>query len=241
MKNWKRYEKGRHHVGPHWIRFFGDGFVGTVFEEPNSEGRFAWYVADSQRAGAKTFRQGLALSVREAKLSVDAAVLDRQRGRAAAVVGELTSSTDRNRRRVDRLLASETMARGLIDDLAAYHRELVAAGDIKTADRIGLSLRRAALGGLSDYTRRTAMFRVRSGSRMASPEEMQADEEFVLRIADELDALADIPTADFDIFEKMTNKLRKTGAFPDAELYSVVAQSFLLLKQSKKAWRNENA
>jgi hypothetical protein len=228
MKDWKRYEKGPHHVGPHWIRFFGDGLVGTVFEEPNAEGRFAWYVADSQRPGAKTFRQGLAPSIDEAKFSADAAVLDRKRGRVAAVEGELTTSTDRNRRRVDRLLASETLARGLIKDLATYHQELVATGEVKTADRIALSLRRAAVGGLSDYTRRTVMFSVRPGSRRSSPEEMQAHEEAVLRIVDELDTLADNPAADFDTFETVTNKLRKMGAFPDSELYSAVAQSFLL-------------
>jgi hypothetical protein len=134
MRGWKRYEKGLHHVGPHWIRFFGDGLIGTVFEEPNAEGRFAWYVADSQQPGAKTFRQGLAPSIDEAKFSADAAVLDRKRGRVAAVEGELTTSTDRNRRRVDRLLASESLARGLIADLATYHQELVATGDVKTAD-----------------------------------------------------------------------------------------------------------
>jgi hypothetical protein len=228
MKGWKRYAKGRHHVGPHWIRFFGDGLIGTVFEEPNAEGRFAWYVADSRQPGAKTFRQGIAPSIDEAKFSADAAVLDRKRGRVAAVEGELTTSTDRNRRRVDRLLASESLARGLIEDLATYHQELVATGDAKTANRIAMSLRRAALGGLSDYMRRTATFRVRSGSRMASPKEMQEDEEIVLRIADELDALADDPTTDIDTFETVANKLRKMGVFPDSELYSAVVQSFLL-------------
>jgi hypothetical protein len=108
------------------------------------------------------------------------------------------------------------------------YQELVATGDVKTADRIALSLRRAGLVGLSGYMRRTAMFRVRSGSRMASPEEMQADEETVLRIADELDALADDPTADVNTFETVTNKLRKMGVFPDSELYSAAVQIFLL-------------
>lgn len=228
MRDWKRYEKGRHHVGPHWIRFFGDGFVGTVFEEPNSEGRFAWFVANSQRIETKTFQQGLAPSVSEAKITVDTVVLERQRGRTASVVGELTTSTDRNRRRIDRLLASESLARELSEELASYHQELVAAGDLKTANRIASSLRRAALSGLSDYMRRTAMFRVRSGSRTASPEEMQADEESVLRIVDELDVLADVPTAEFDTFETVANKFRRMGTFPDAELYSAVVQSFLL-------------
>jgi hypothetical protein len=228
MKDWKRHENGLHHVGPHWIRFFGEGLVGTVFEERNAERRFAWYVTDSQQPGAKTFRQGLAPSVAEAKFCADTAVLDRKRGRVAAVEGELTTSTDRNRRLVDRLLASESLARGLIEDLASYHQELVAAGDVKTADRIALSLRRAALSGLSDYMRRTATFRARSGSRMASPEEIQADEQAVLRISDELDALADNPTADADTFETVANKLRKTGAFPDSELYSAALKSFLL-------------
>jgi len=227
MKGWKRYEKGLHHVGPYWIRFFGDGLVGTAFEEPNAEGRFAWYVADSQQPGAKTLRQGLAPSIGEAKCSADAAVLDKKRGRVAAVEGKLTTSTDRNRRRVDRLLASEFLARGLVEDLITLHQELVATGDVKTADRIALSLRRAALGGLSDYIRRAAMFRARSGSKMALPAEMQAHEEAVLRIADELDALADDPTAAADTFETVTNKLRKMGAFPDAELYSAAVQSFL--------------
>jgi hypothetical protein len=228
MKGWKRYEKGLHHVGPHSIRFFGDGLIGTAFEEPNAEGRFIWYVADSQRPGARTFRQGLAPSIDEARFAADAAVLDRKRGRVATVEGELTTSTDRNRRRVDRLLASESLARGLIEDLATYHQELIATGDVKTADRIALSLRRAALGGLSDYMRRTAMFRVQSGPRIASSEEMQADEETVSKIADELDALADDPTANVDTVETVTNKLRKMGAFPDSRLYSATVQSFLL-------------
>jgi hypothetical protein len=49
-----------------------------------------------------------------------------------------------------------------------------------------------------------------------------------LRIADELDALADDPTPDVGTFETITNKLRRLGAFPDSELYSAVVQSFLL-------------
>jgi hypothetical protein len=228
MRSWTRYEEGLHHVGPHWVRFFGDGLIGTAFEEPNAEGRFAWYVADSQQPGAKTFRQGLALNIDEAKLSADAAVLERKRGRVAAVEGEAATSTDRNRRRIDRLLASETMARVLIDSLATHHHELVRVGDISTADRIAMSLRRAALGGLSDYVRRTAAFRVRSGSRMASLEEMHADEEAVLAVADELDMLTDDPSADVGTFETCTNKLRKVGAFPDPDLYSAVVQSYLL-------------
>ncbi|MCW0236035.1 MAG: hypothetical protein OJJ21_20730 [Ferrovibrio sp.] len=228
MKDWKRYENGLHHVGPHWVRFFGDNLIGTAFEQPNPEGRFAWYVADSQQVGAKTFRQGLSSSVQEAKLSADAAVLDRKRGRSAAVEGELTTSTDRNRRRVDRLLASELLARRLIGDLRRYHQELVVTGDIQTADRIAHSLRQAAVGGLSDYIRRTATFRVRSGSRMPSAEEMQADEEAVLKIADELDALAHESPPNIDKFEKTTNELRRLGVFPDSELYSAVVQSFML-------------
>jgi hypothetical protein len=227
MKDWKRYPRGLHHVGPHWVRFFGDGLVGTAFEEPNAEGRFAWYVADSQQPGAKIVWQGLAPNIGEARLSADAAVLDRKRGRVATVKGEFTTSTDRNRRRVDRLLASETLARRLTEDLATYHQELVAAGDAGTADRIALSLRRAALSGLADYMRRTTTFRARSGPKMAPPEEMQKGEEAVLRIADELDALADDPAADISTFEMAANKLRQMGAFPDSELHSAVVQSFL--------------
>jgi L-rhamnose isomerase len=54
---------------------------------------------------------------------------------------------------------------------------------------------------------------------MSSPEEMRTDVEAVLRIADELDALADDPTAGVRTFEKVTNKLRKersakTGCIP---------------------------
>ena len=113
-------------------------------------------------------------------------------------------------------------------------QELVTTGEVKTADRIALSLRWAALAGLSDHMRRTATFRGRSGSRMSSPEEMQAHEEAVLRIADELDALADDPTADVDAFETVTNKLRKKGTFPDAELYSAVEQSFRLKATTRR-------
>jgi hypothetical protein len=228
VKDWKRYTKGLYHVGPHWVRFFGDGFSGTAFEEPNAEGRFAWYVADSQNTGVKTFRQGLAASVDEAKFAADAAVLDRKRGRSFAVDGELTTSTERNRRRVDRLLAAESSARTLTRELSEYHHELFASGDTKTADRIARSLRRAALAGLSDYMRRTAQFRARSGEKLATLEERETDEEAVKRIADELDALAEDPTADYEKFETAANKLRKLGAFPDSELHSAVAQSFLL-------------
>lgn len=227
MKDWNRHEKGLHDVGPHWIRFFGDSLIGTVFERPNPEGRFAWYVADSQKAGAKTFRQGLSPSPSEAKLAVDAAVLERKRGRSAAVDGE-TTSTDRNRRRVDRLLATESSARTLIHDLMAHHQELCATGDASGANRIALWLRRAALSGLSDYMRRTAMFRVRSGSRMSSPDEMRAHEEAVLGLANELDSLAGDPNASVDDFEKITMKLRSLGAFPDSELYFAATQSFYL-------------
>lgn len=238
MDGWKHYARGLHHVGPHWVRFFGDGFVGTAFEEKNAEGRFAWYVTDSQQPGAKTFRQGLAQSVDEAKLSADAAVLDRRRGRGAGIEGEYATSTDRNRRRVDRLLATEASARKLIKELAIYHHELAATGDVDTADRIALLLRRAALGALSDYMRRTAAFRARSGPNMATPQEMQTGEDAVLKIADELDTLANDPAGDADAFQRATNKLRQLGAFPDSELNSAVTQSFYLKSQRDGAVAN---
>jgi hypothetical protein len=82
-------------------------------------------------------------------------------------------------------------------------------------------------GGYRRNMRRAAMFRVRSGPRMASLEETEADEETVSKIADELDALADDPTANVDTVERVTNKLRKMGAFP-TQLYSAAVQSFLL-------------
>ncbi|MEA1676539.1 hypothetical protein [Nitrospirillum sp. BR 11163] len=226
---------GLHGVGPNWVRFFGDGLSGTAFEDSNAEGRFAWYVADSTRQGMKTFRHGLAHSVDEAKLAADAAVLDRKRGRAAAVEGEQTSSTDRNRRRVDRLLASETLARGLVDDLTNFHKELVTAGDLKTADRVAASIRRAALGALADYMRRTAAFRVRSGANMASPESMKAEEEFVLDIADQLDQMADDPQATEQLFEALTDKLRQLGVFPDGDLNSAVVNGFFLESLTKSS------
>ena len=228
MDGWKRHERGLHNIGPNWVRFFGDGHVGTVFEKRTTEGRISWYIADSQQPGTKTFRQGLAASVDEAKLAVDSAVLDRKRGRAAAIQGEFATSTDRNRRRVDRLLASETLARSLTEDLARYHHELVAAGATETANRIALSLRRAALGGLTDYMRRTASFRARSGSKTSSLEEMQADEQIVLTIVNEFDAIAEDPAADVHSVEHVADKLRQMGSFPDADLYSAVIQSFLL-------------
>ncbi len=228
MKDWKRYERGLHHVGPHWVRFFGDGLIGTAFEKRTAEGSYVWFVTDREQPGARTFGQGLASSIDEAKLLADAAVLDRKRGRVATIEGGLMTSTDRNRRRVDRLLASEALARRLSEDLTTYHRELVAAGDTKTADRVALSLRRAALNGLSDYMRRTAKFRARSGASAASPEEKQADEETVLEIADELDTLADDASASAHTLEILTNKLRQMGAFPDSELYYAAVRSFYL-------------
>ncbi len=228
MNEWKRYPKGRYHAGPFWARMYGDSFTGTAFETPTAEGRYSWFVGDSQCVGTKTFRQGLAPSVDEAKLSADAAVLDRRRGRGAVTEGEVTTSTDRNRRRVDRLLASEAMARGLVQDLSAYHHELVAAGDTKTASRIALLLRRAALSGLTDYMRRTAEFRVRSRPRMVSLEEIQADADAVLAVADELEALANDPAADVDGFETIATTLRQMGAFPDSQLYFAVIESFEL-------------
>jgi hypothetical protein len=228
MSDWRRLERGLHHLGPLWLRVFGDDLIGTIFEEKTAEGRFAWYVADNQQPGAKTFRQGLAPSIDEAKIIADAAVLDRKRGRVFTTEGELTTSTDRNRRRIDRLLATESLARRLVADLANYHQELVAIRDTKTANRIVLSLRRAALNGLSDYMRRTVEFRARSGAQMASPEEKRADEQAALKIIDELAAFADDPIADFGKVEMAINKLRSTGRFPESELYSAVTQSFLL-------------
>ncbi|MDG3441734.1 hypothetical protein [Nitrospirillum amazonense] len=235
MNGWKRYQTGLHGVGPHWVRIFGNSLSGTAFEDPNAEGRFAWYVADRSRQGAKTFRHGLADSVKEAKLAADAAVLDRKRGRTAAVEGEPTSSTDRNRRRVDRLLASETLAHGLIDDLTNFHKELVTAGDLKTADRVAASIRRAALGALADYMRRTAAFRARSGANMASPETMKAEEETVLDIADQLDQMADDPQATEQLFEALTDKLRQLGVFPDGDLNSAVVNGFFLESLTKSS------
>jgi hypothetical protein len=226
MDGWKRYEKGLHYVGPHWIRFYGDGFTGTAFEEATIDGRYTWCVTDREQPAMKTFHQGIAVSVEEAKLAADAAVLDRKRGRSSSVVGEVATSTDRNRRRIDRLLASEHLARRLVEDLAKYHQELVVAGNAVAAERIALSLRRAALAALSDYMRRTASIRGR-GIGVSSSLDMEAYEKAVLQIADEIEVLAEKAGATYGDVEALGHRLRQMGAFPDSELYSAAVQSFL--------------
>lgn len=228
MGDWKRHERGLHHVGPYWFRFFEDGLTGTVFCQPNAEGRFAWYVTDRDSGPntPKAFQPGLASTIDEAKFLANSAVIDKKRGRIPVVHGELMTSTDRNRRRNDRFLSIENQSRDLVNELYNYGKILESDGKIEECNRIRQLLRRYALIGISDYARRAARSRVRSGSRLPSPEEAQAYEQAVSTIADELDALVDDPAADLDAFEKVANKLRQMGNFPDQEFYSAVVRSF---------------
>jgi len=151
----------------------------------------------------------------------------RQRGRPA--IGEAPmSSTERNRARMNRLLAIEEAWREQMDRAQREHAELVAAGQRETAIYIAKSLRETALRAMSAYLRRAAEFKVWSGPQVPTDDEREVHRRRIELLADSLEQLVVDPFASLDKFEAIRHDIQRVGAYADQSLVSAVVQAFLL-------------
>jgi len=74
---WKHYDNGLDYTksnlisGPFWLRFFGDGFIGFVYDPQNSDERFSWRVRDEKLPIKGRYKTGISLEREDAKLQAE--------------------------------------------------------------------------------------------------------------------------------------------------------------------------
>lgn len=217
-------------ASPHYQRAFGDGRVATITYDSGTKGNIAWHLyAPRPDRGLVRVDSGRATSIDEAKELAEQAHHDDVHKLGRRPAGEAAlSSTERNRLRMARLLATARAEADRTRKLAELHRDLVANGQVEAAGRLGHVVRSTAMGAVASYTRRNKSFFAINGRASPSPPERAERERRIEALADGLDALAKDEAANLGQFEGILHDLHKLGFFPDGELVSAVAQGFCL-------------
>lgn len=148
-----------------------------------------------------------------------------RRGRPPIANRALTS-TERNKRRIERLAAREIAEGAMRGGLEKLHGELTAAGVPDQASDLARILRTTALKAVAEYTRRMSMFFVQTGPSSFSLEEKSAHETQINDLADKIDSRAGANNSSYEQFDQILRQLHTLGFFPDNALVSDVARAF---------------
>jgi hypothetical protein len=160
---------------------------------------------------------------------INLATMDRakpaQRGRPPIGNRALTS-TERSKRRIERLTAREVAEGTMRDGLEKLHGELVTAGVPDRAGDVANILQTTALKAVAEYTRRMAMFFAQSGPKSFNSEEKSAHEKRIIDLSVKIDSLAITDNSSYEQFDEILQQLHALGFFPDNSLVSDVARAF---------------
>jgi hypothetical protein len=160
---------------------------------------------------------------------INLATMDRSRParRGRPPIGDRAlTSTERSKRRIERLAAREIAEGAMRNGLEKLHGELFAAGVSDRAGDLAKILQTTALKAVAGYTRGMSMFFVQSGPKSFNPEEKTNHEKRIIELADKIDSLAIADDASYEQFEKILRQLHTLGFFPDNSLVSDVARAF---------------
>jgi hypothetical protein len=160
---------------------------------------------------------------------INLATMDRSRParRGRPPIGDRAlTSTERSKRRIERLAAREIAEGAMRNGLEKLYGELFAAGVSDRAGDLAKILQATALKAVAGYTRGMSMFFVQSGLKSFNPEEKTNHEKRIIELADKIDSLAIADDASYEQFEKILQQLHTLGFFPDNSLVSDVARAF---------------
>jgi hypothetical protein len=148
-----------------------------------------------------------------------------RRGRPPIGDRSLTS-TERSKRRIERLAAREISEGAMRDGLVKLHDELVAAGVPDQAHEVAHMLQATALKAVAEYTRRMSMFFVQNGPRSLNSDERSMQEQHIVSLANRIESLALVENSSYPEFEDILRQLHALGFFPENSLVSDVARAF---------------
>lgn len=163
---------------------------------------------------------------------------DQQEPRKAGrkpIGSESMTSTERNRRRLERLAATAVATEQGANLLMSLHRDLVGAKLYDWADRIAAVCQFIALKAVAEYTRRNAKFFVRNGPSLLSPDANLQHQQHIKALAAKIDVLASETTTrdvTYDEFDAVRMDLQRAGFCPEQSLTSAVAQAFYALHKA---------
>jgi hypothetical protein len=148
-----------------------------------------------------------------------------RRGRPPIGDRSLTS-TDRSKRRFERLVAREVSESEMREGLAKLHDELVAAGVPDRAREVAHILQSTALKAVAEYTRRMSMYFVQNGPASFNQEEKSTHEQQIIDLANRIESLVLVENLSYEQFEEILRQLHARGFFPENSLVMDVAHAF---------------
>lgn len=148
-----------------------------------------------------------------------------RRGRPPIGDRSLTS-TDRSKRRFERLAARELSEGEMREGFAKLRDELAAAGVPDRAREVAHILQTTALRAVAEYTRRMSMYFVQNGPASINPEEKSAHEQHIIDLANKIELLALAENSSYEQFDEILRQLHALGFFPENSLVMDVARAF---------------
>jgi hypothetical protein len=155
-----------------------------------------------------------------------------------------TTSTERNKQRIDRLAAMEAASGNQKNHLANLTRELADSCLVGWAGSLAQITTVAALEAIAEYTRRNSQFFVTNGAAMLSGEARAARITIIDEAAAALKALAfqcgkEPPAIIEGKFLDIINTLHRHGFYPDGSLVSDVGVALNLPGRAEIARRDQ--
>jgi len=139
------------------------------------------------------------------------------------------TSTERNRRRLERLAATAAAANHGNELLLALHRDLMAANQHEWAGRLAAAMRSTAIKSAAEYTRRHAGSFAQDSAEQMGPEASRRHREHIEALAGNLDALSSetmVRDVEYVEIEAITGQLQHAGFFVEPTLVSAMARAF---------------
>jgi len=160
-------------------------------------------------------------------LDMDGSNPARRSRRGRPPIGDRSlTSTDRSKRRFERLAAREVSEGEMREGLAKLHDELVAAGVPDRAREVAHILQSTALKAVAEYTRRMSMYFVQSGPASFNQKEKSAHEQQIIDLANKIESLGLVENLSYEQFEEILRQLHALGFFPENSLVMDVARAF---------------
>jgi hypothetical protein len=194
------------------------------------------------KAGFIDAEYGDCSTVEEGKLAAETAYRRLQGSPGRPLTGDKpTTNTERSKRRMDRLMATEAAAEDLRQRLIGLRHDLTAAGLSDWAGRVEDIARATTLKAVAEYTRRNSEFFARRGPKMLSPDETSQRRQRITELADGIDMLAAVlgrEPVTYQQFEEILGELQKVGFYPEGSLVSAVAEAFVPATKTMEGHRN---
>jgi hypothetical protein len=229
-------------LGPNWRLTVGKA-VPKSSNRPRSRVRWSIQGRNAATGGFIDIEGGDCSSVEDGQAAAEAAYHRLQPRRGRPPKGDRpTTSTERSKQRMDRLIATAVAAGKQELQLGELGQDLAAVDLRDWAERLTEIKRVSALTAAAEYVRRNSAFFVAAGSGTPTPEEITRHRQRIEAPADKIDMLASRvgrEPVEYREFEQLLDELRDAGFYLDTPLVSSVARAFTIPLEPQPITRAE--